>query len=1113
MVLNTYDSSLTRSADVATLTRSDLPPRPRSVAQQDWGEAVDSADFFGRAGELSELAQWLVEDRCQVVTLLGMGGIGKSALSVRLAMQVQDRFDYVLWRSLRESPPIEKIFSDCVQLFSNHQEIHLPPTFSGQMAQLMAYLRQYRCLLVLDNVESILEGRTQVGRYRPNYESYGTLFHELATVPHQSCLVLTSREAPIEVASINPTMVRSLAVTGVDAPIGRKIFQAKGDFFGTPDEWKSIIQHYNGHPLALKIVAAHIRDVLNGNLSDFLDYIYRNKFSFVDIRDILARNFERLSTLERDIAYWLVINREPVSLDALQADLVNALPTEVIAGGLASLRERSILESTGTESTLQNVVLEYMNDRFVDTIVEEIQTGQLNLFNSHALFKATAKDYVRDTQIRLIAKPVLARLIEIFGDVAQLETQLQQRLMQIKQQPIAEQGYAGGNLLNLLCQLKVDIRQYDFSNLLIRQAHLQDQILHGVNFAAATFDQTVFTETFGTVLCVAFSADSQRIAMGDTSGNVCLWDAAGIQKLFTGIHDNWVTGVAFSADGQWLVSSSEDLTLKIWDTQTGECRQTFTGHPEWVMDVVISADGRTLVSGSIDHTLRVWDVATGACLRILEGHTDWVYSIALSADGQWLASAGNDGIVRLWNPHTGECLQQWSGHTGRIMKVVFDLVTQTLISGSIDGTVRRWAIATGQQVTAYVMPFEVSTLALSPDNQVIAVAFKDVIRLIETQTGQCLKTLQGHQLYIPAMSFSPDGRSLLTGAYDQKVKLWDLQTGQCTKTWQGQVSWLRTVVFSPDGKRLASAGSEHCIRLWDAATGDCLRTLEGHTTPLKEVSFSHGGQLLSSCADDGDIRLWSVATGDCLRILKGHPTTVLSSMFSPDDQFLVSSSEDNTVRLWDVATGDHLSVATGHTGWVQSVAFSPDGNTIASASCDRTVRIWPVRDRAIEDSPRILAGHQGMVRCVVFSPDGQTLVSSSDDQTIKIWDWHTGTCLKTLAGHTNWIWEVGFSADGQRLVSGSEDNTVRIWQVETGECLRVLEGHTNWVRAVRFSPDGQSIASASEDETIKLWDATTGLCVRTLRNERPYEGMQITGVQGLTVAQQVTLLALGAIVD
>jgi WD40 repeat protein len=203
--------------------------------------------------------------------------------------------------------------------------------------------------------------------------------------------------------------------------------------------------------------------------------------------------------------------------------------------------------------------------------------------------------------------------------------------------------------------------------------------------------------------------------------------------------------------------------------------------------VVISADGRTLVSGSIDHTLRIWDVATGKCLRILEGHTDWVYSIALSADGQWLASAGSDCIVRLWNPHTGECLQQWSGHTGRIMKVVFDLATQTLISGAIDGTVRRWAIATGEQLTEYVMPFEIGTLALSPDNQVIAVAFKDVIRLIETKTGQCLKTLQGHQLYIPAMSFSPDGRSLLTGAYDQKVKLWDLKTGQCTKTWQGQV--------------------------------------------------------------------------------------------------------------------------------------------------------------------------------------------------------------------------------------------------------------------------------------------------------------------------------------
>jgi hypothetical protein len=93
--------------------------------------------------------------------------------------------------------------------------------------------------------------------------------------------------------------VRSLSLAGVDAAVGRKIFQAKGHFFGIPDEWRSIIQHYHGNPSALKIIEAHIRDVLNGNLSDFLDYIYQNKFSFVDIRDILARNFERLSPLAK----------------------------------------------------------------------------------------------------------------------------------------------------------------------------------------------------------------------------------------------------------------------------------------------------------------------------------------------------------------------------------------------------------------------------------------------------------------------------------------------------------------------------------------------------------------------------------------------------------------------------------------------------------------------------------------------------------------------------------------------------------------------------------------------------------------------------------------------
>jgi WD40 repeat protein len=130
---------------------------------------------------------------------------------------------------------------------------------------------------------------------------------------------------------------------------------------------------------------------------------------------------------------------------------------------------------------------------------------------------------------------------------------------------------------------------------------------------------------------------------------------------------------------------------------------------------------------------------------------------------------------------------------------------------------------------------------------------------------------------------------------------------------------------------------------------------------------------------------------------------------------------------------------------------------------------------------------------------------------VKLWDVNTGNCIKTLTGHTNWVWSVAFSPDGKTLVSSSYDQTVRLWDVTTGGCIRTLTGHTSKIYSVSFSPDGQIVASGSDDQTARLWDASTGECLKILPAPKLYEGMNITGVTGLTQAQKATLIALGAI--
>jgi DNA-binding CsgD family transcriptional regulator len=180
---------------------------------------------------------------------------------------------------------------------------------------------------------------------------------------------------------------------------------------------------------------------------------------------------------------------------------------------------------------------------------------------------------------------------------------------------------------------------------------------------------------------------------------------------------------------------------------------------------------------------------------------------------------------------------------------------------------------------------------------------------------------------------------------------------------------------------------------------------------------------------------------------------------------------------------------------------------LASGSQDQSIKLWDVRRGYCHST---LQGHSGYIYSVAFSPDGTLLASGSQDQSIKLWDVRTGQCRSTLQGHAGWVRSVAFNSDGKTLASGSNDQSIKLWNVRTGQCLSTLQGHTNVVLSVAFSPMSILLASGSQDGTIKLWETRTGRCLSTLRSERPYEGLNISGVTGLTEAEKASLKALGA---
>ena len=941
-----FNLTLTRSdysRDLpVTLARSKLA----LAAQLDWGEAPDVSIFYGRTEELATLEKWIQVDRCRLVGVLGMGGIGKSALSVKLAQRIQGEFDYVIWRSLRNAPPLDSLLRDLVLFLSNQQDLEAAPN------HLMYWLQASRCLVILDNVETILQAGNQVGQYRSGYEGYGDLLRILGESPHQSCVLITSREKPAEIATFEgmELAVRSHQLHGsLETALG--VIETK-DLVGSAQQKRRLCERYGYSPLALKIAAGSIHTLFDGEIGPFLD---EGTFLFNGTQRLLDQQFERLSALEKTIMYWLAINREWTSIQALASDIAPPVTRASILEALESLSWRSLVERDHARITQQPVIMDYLVGKLIEQICREIKHQEIDLLRRHALVKADAKGYIYEAQTRLILQPIAERLRTDWSAVADLAAHLGEMLANLRGKSPQAVGYGGGNLFNLLRHLKVDLQTYDFSELILWQANCQGLALHNLSFAGSDLSNAVFNQPFGSIRTLAFSPDGQSLATGNTNSEIWLWQTdltlgeIGTHTLTFHGHRNWICSIAFRADGQQLASGSADRTIKLWEASTGTCLQTLEGHTNWVMSVAFSADGQYLASGSTDRTIRLWDVQTGHCLQTLEGHSRAVWSVAFSPAGNVLVSGSVDRTLKVWDIRTGECLQTFAGHEHGVWSVAFSPQGKTVASGSADRTIKLWDVQTGHcQHTLTGHRNWVWSVVFSPQGEYLASGSADqTVQLWEVQTGRCLRILPGHQNWVWSVAFSPQGDHLASGSEDRTMRLWQMNNGQCLKTLHGSSNWVWSVAFSPQGDRLASSHGDRRVQVWDVASGNCLHTLAGAEKAIWSVAFSPQGAVLASGNEDGNVRMWELPSRQPNKILSGHTQAVWSVAFNPTGDRLASGSADHSIRLWDVGTGNCYQTLTGHEHWVCSVSFHPQKPLLASGSHDRTLKLWDIRTGSV----------------------------------------------------------------------------------------------------------------------------------------------------------------------
>ena len=1083
--------------------------------------------FVGREQELQCLQKWIITGKCRLVTVLGMGGVGKTSLSVQLLKSVSDKFDCIIWKSLRDMPTFDKLVGDLIQSISGEQKN--TQNFGNdhqKFLKLVECLRRIRCLIVLDNFDCLFRNDCHAGRFLNGYEAYGDLLRRVVEIDHQSCILITTREKPQETSFIEGKGIpaKTLKLEGLQTEFGRKILENK-DITDQIEHLDQVIERYQGIPLALEMSSAFIREIFDGNAVNFLD---QDIIVFGEIRDLIEQHYRRLTKLEKDILIWLAINHKPMTLMEIFQDIVSITSKSNLFEAIESLNRRCLIEKNDSYFFIQSVLVSHIKIMTVEEACREIIDQNFSLLITHSLIKATVDDYVKQIQINSLILPILEQLKQKFKGKVNLELYLYKILSQQQLQVNFDAGYLSGNMINLLIQLGADLNNRDFSNIAIRQVNFTNVHLNNTNFTGANFDRCSFTNTFGSIFSVVFSPDGKLLAIGDNHGEIHLHQVNTGQLLCRlGNHTGWITSIAFSPDGRLLASGSTDRTIRIWDVIREQCLNVLEQHEDEVWTVAFSSDGALLASGCDDHRIRLWNVSSGEIVRVLTGHQSWVLSVKFMS----VPTPDSSGFCQ-------------------VHKAQKDI----LISCSDDHTVKTWNVKTGEcDCTFEKVGSSIRSLALSPCESIIAGGDEDYrVHLWDIHTGKCIQTFEGHRNRVFSVDFNHQGTFVASGAHDQTVKLWDLEKGDCVKTLQGHDSWVFAVAFSPRENLLVSGDHGHLVKFWNPETGQCLKTLQGHTNQTLAVAFSPNSEMLVSGGRDRTLKLWNVQTGKCLKICTGHSNCIYDIAVSPyNNEMAVSASGDTTLKLWDIKSGYALRTLRGHQASVLSVTFLEDGKMqmLASGAEDCTINLW---DTASGRLVKTLAGHKGAVWSVAFSPQTGILASGSWDKTARLWDVRTGKCLKTLSGHDSWIWAIAISISGKKLATAGPDQTIRIYSIATGECLTVLQTKTTWLRTICFigrdnliaassddnairywdiesgccigefqghmgsvwsiksSTNGQILASSSDDETIRLWDVSSGECIRTIKMTRPYEGMYINGVTGLTDVMMSALMDLGA---
>lgn len=592
---------------------------------------------------------------------------------------------------------------------------------------------------------------------------------------------------------------------------------------------------------------------------------------------------------------------------------------------------------------------------------------------------------------------------------------------------------------------------------------------------------------------VIFSPDGNTLAIGDSAGDLKLWDVDNGQQIHRlDGHTGLIGGLSFSPESHFLASSSWDGQVRIWEVASGKEMALITGHEGKVYDAVFSPDGLHLVS--IDQkSVRIWDMAflynrNSDDARSLEVSKpafirptyDEADMVTFSPDSQRVAAIIAGLGILVWDANLEEQVLEITDLPDSVSNIAFSPNGENLVGSASDGGIALWNADTGELERILPETVPITSVAISQDGRTLAAAAKNgMVTLWDLETGEQTISILGQPTGFNFMALSPDGRRVAAGNGPDRTSVWDVSPS-------GGGEWLTIAahegkvydaIYNPSGTRIASSGEDGKVRIWDTDNGELLHDLPAKSDWWHFPAFSPDGKKLAAVNRDGGITVWDAITGEELLTLHGDAPAFTAIAFSPDGSRLAAGGKDGIAHIWDAVTGQRLATIHNLNDIsITELVYSLDGDQIFSYDLLGISSAW--NEDTGEHLTSLSAGLvcEGTLWDAELSSDGRLQAMASfvgvayvyqtvgEPQAAPRYE-----MLHDLAGHEGVVTGVAFNPEGSILASSGFDGTARLWNMDTGEALATLTNQPLPLEGVDFSPDGRHVVTAGDDGNVRVY--------------------------------------------